>query len=484
MGCAKNLVDAEIMLGKVREAGMEITPDAQCADVVIVNTCSFIDKAKEESVENILEANQIRDYSKKNQRQALVVAGCMAQRFAAELGQELPEVDAFMGLDQVEQVTEIIHQALEHRRDGGSRSNTGKVSSEKPQVSTSVAPLNFVSRKSVYIPDYDTPRFRLTPGHFAYVKIGEGCNHPCSFCVIPQMRGRHRSRTMESIVREAEGLVRDGVKEINLISQDTTYWGKDLRDEEKSHRLPDLLERLNAIEGDFWIRILYTHPYHWSDELISAIARLPKVARYIDMPLQHIDDGMLEPMRRETSSRYIRDLVTRIRKGVPGITLRTTFIVGFPGETDSHFQSLLDFIKETRFERLGIFTYSQEENSRAGRMVAQVPDRIKKARYRKAMKLQRQIAASLGQEQIGKILRVLVEKDGIARGQADAPDIDGRVLIPSGSAKPGTFTDVRIIGAMDYDLIAEPLGGSNTFKTVKQRISRRTAANKAGGRKK
>ncbi|MDZ4743306.1 MAG: 30S ribosomal protein S12 methylthiotransferase RimO [Verrucomicrobiota bacterium] len=461
LGCAKNLVDAEIMLGKIRDAGMEITPDPDTADVIIVNTCSFIDKAKEESIDNIFEMNQKRGGSKKHKNQTLIMSGCMAQRFAGELQKEIPEVDAFMGIDQVEQVAEIINQARARRghvveADRVQASKVGKSGTAAPAQVPPQDPLNFVTRKPVYIPDYSTPRVRLTPDHFAYVKIGEGCNHPCSFCIIPQMRGKHRSRTLDSIVQEARQLVESGVKELDLISQDTTFWGKDLKGE-GTYRLPDLLEALNDIPGDFWIRTLYTHPYHWSDELITAMARLPKVAKYIDMPLQHIDDGMLLPMRRETSSQYIRDLIKKIRAGIPGIAIRTTFIVGFPGETDEYFQTLLDFMEETRFERLGVFTYSQEDGTRAGKMEAQIDDRTKKSRYKKAMKLQRRIAAEISQSQIGREILALIDKDGVARGQWDAPDIDGRILIPEGSAKVGEFRRIKIIGALDYDLMGQPV---------------------------
>ncbi|MDX2227006.1 MAG: 30S ribosomal protein S12 methylthiotransferase RimO [Verrucomicrobiae bacterium] len=469
LGCAKNLVDSEIMLGRILQEGMQVTNNPEEADCLIVNTCSFIDSAKEEAVENILQANRQRGLSRRKEGQALVVAGCMAQRFAGELQREMPEVDAFMGIDQVEKTPEIIRAALT-RRDAvlnGVASALPAHFAEKSDKAEEhvhdhshepVAddPLNFVTRKPTYIPDYQTPRFRLTPDHFAYLKIGEGCNHPCSFCIIPQMRGKHRSRSMDSVVQEARGLVESGVREINLISQDTTFWGKDLRGE-KTERLQDLLTQLNAIEGDFWVRLLYTHPYHWSQELIDTIARLPKVARYIDMPLQHIHDGMLLQMRRETSSAHIRDLISRIRAGIPGIAIRTTFIVGFPGETEEHFEALLDFIGETKFDRLGIFTYSQEDGTRAAKMEGQLGDAVKKSRYKKAMKLQRRIAAEVSRAQIGKTLRVLVERDGVARSQADAPDIDGRVLLPEGSAPVGAFCEVKIIGALDYDLIGEPV---------------------------
>ncbi|HWB58174.1 MAG TPA: 30S ribosomal protein S12 methylthiotransferase RimO [Chthoniobacteraceae bacterium] len=450
LGCAKNLVDAEIMLGGVLKQGMQITADADEADVLIVNTCAFIDSAKEESIEAILEAHQQRGLRKKP-GQKLIVSGCMAQRFSKELVNEMPEVDAFIGLDQIADAGEIIG---------------GVVSAPRNLADDKWEPLNLVTRKSVYIPDYDTPRFRLTPPHSAYLKIAEGCNHPCSFCVIPQMRGRHRSRSIESVVAEARGLVAEGVKEINLISQDTTYFGMDLW-EQRAHptqpvdssrgpTLTKLLRELQKIEGDFWIRLLYTHPAHWSDELIETIAACGKVARYVDMPLQHIHDGMLGPMRRETSGAHIENLIARIRAGIPGIALRTTFIVGFPGETDEHFEALLDFIERTRFERLGIFTYSQEEGSRAAKMEGQVPQKVKQARYRRAMALQQRIAREIAEAQAGKRLRVLIEKPLVARAEADAPDVDTQVLL-SKPAPVGEFAEVKITGAHVYDLLADPL---------------------------
>ena len=347
LGCAKNLVDSEIMVGHLHQAGMQVVPDAGQADVVIVNTCSFIDSSKEESIQHILEAHRHRGLHRQCRGQKLIVAGCMSQRFARELPGTLPEVDAFIGLDQITRVAPIIEEI--YAKEGG-RSGT---------------PASFVTPRSTFIPDYDTPRFRLTPRHFAYVKIAEGCNHPCTFCIIPQIRGRHRSRTVASVVAEARRLVAEGVRELNLISQDTTFFGMDTWEERPgprspvdSHRgdaLTTLLRELNGLEGDFWIRLLYTHPAHWSDELIRVIAECPKVARYVDMPLQHISDRMLDVMQRETSGAYIRDLVGRIRAGLPGIALRTTFIVGFPGETEADVEELCDFIRKTRFERLGAF---------------------------------------------------------------------------------------------------------------------------------
>jgi ribosomal protein S12 methylthiotransferase len=444
LGCAKNLVDAEIMLGDIVAHGMEVTANAEEADVVIVNTCAFIDSAKEESIEAILDAHQARGLQKR-QGQKLIVSGCMSQRFSAELANEIPEVDAFMGLDQISQAGEIVRRVV--GRQG-----------------TATAPLNLVTPKSRYIPDYTTPRFRLTPRHFAYLKIAEGCNHPCSFCVIPQMRGRHRSRSIESVESEIRHLVEEGVKEINLISQDTTYYGMDLWDQKAGPRQPvdsargptltRLLERIEGIPGDFWVRLLYTHPAHWSVELMEAIAASSKVVKYVDMPLQHIDEEMLKLMRRETSRQHIEDLIQALRATIPGIFLRTTFIVGFPGETEEGFESLLEFIERTRFERLGIFTYSQEEGSRAAKMEGQLPAATKNARYRRAMRLQQKIAAQLANARIGTEIKALVEEPLVARSAGDAPEVDTRVLLTS-SGPVGEFVKVRITGTQMYDLRGE-----------------------------
>ena len=462
LGCAKNLVDAEIMLGSVLKEGMEITSNADEADVLIVNTCAFIDSAKEESIEAILESHEQRGM-KKRAGQRLIVTGCMSQRFSKDLAGELSEVDAFLGLDQVADTGKLVRQVLARPLSPGLGADP-----KAAAVLTDEAwePLNLVTRKPVYIPDWDTPRVRLTPNHTAYTKIAEGCNHPCSFCVIPQMRGRHRSRTIASVVAEVRQLVADGVKEINLISQDTTYYGMDLWEEKAGPRQPVdsargttltlLLKELNAIEGDFWIRLLYTHPAHWSDELIAAIASCEKVCRYIDMPLQHIHPRMLKIMQRETSSEHIEDLIVRIRAGIPGIAIRTTFIVGFPGETEEEFEYLLDFIKRTRFERLGVFTYSQEEGSRAAKMEGHLPAKTKQARYRKAMKLQQRIAGEISKQQVGRVVRAVVDQPTVARAQADAPDIDGRIHLTK-PAVVGEFIEVKITGTQVYDLVGEPV---------------------------
>jgi ribosomal protein S12 methylthiotransferase len=514
LGCAKNLVDGEIMLGTLLKGGVEVTNDAATADVMIVNSCSFIDSAQEESVDTILEAAQVREA--RNRGQAIIVAGCLPQRFREELPKLLPEVDAFVGIDQVAHITELVREAAA-RRAQRVHSPKSTVQSRVPpsthpasriphHTSHSTPPLVEVNPRPKYIPDYATPRFRLTPRHFAYLKIAEGCNHPCSFCIIPRMRGSHRSRRQDDIVAEARALLADGVRELNLISQDSTYYGLDLRPDQsraiaapqrftaavqalptKATTICSLLRELNSLPGEFWIRLLYTHPAHWTDELIHTIAGCPKVARYVDIPLQHIHQNMLERMRRETSRQYIVDLLRRIRAGIPGIALRTTFIVGFPGETEEYFESLLEFIRAARFERLGVFTYSQEEGTRAGNMAGQIPHKIKRRRRERAMVLQRAVATSVSGSFVGRTLRVLVEKEAsagelkqarinswehgllrgqdrhlaglngkylVARGQADAPDIDGRIYV-RGQLPVGEFADVRVVSHTDYDLIAE-----------------------------
>ncbi|MGH8022770.1 MAG: 30S ribosomal protein S12 methylthiotransferase RimO [Limisphaerales bacterium] len=523
LGCAKNLVDAEIMLGSLLKEGVEITNDAAQADALIVNTCSFIDSAQEESVDAILESAQVREA--RNRGQSLIVAGCLPQRFREELPKLLPEVDAFMGIDQVAGVSDIVKRAIQKRAERLGNTPENKEKASKPGIiarfaeleknrksktdasSSREGPLLEVSGRPTFIPDFSTPRFRLTPRHFAYVKIAEGCNHPCSFCIIPRMRGSHRSRAQRDIVAEVKSLIDAGVKEINLISQDSTYYGLDLRpNPSRAISSPErfsaaarslsaeattictLLREINSLEGHFWVRLLYTHPAHWTDELIRAIAECPKVARYVDIPLQHIHENMLERMRRETSRQYICDLIRRIRAGAPGIALRTTFIVGFPGETEACFETLLEFIREARFERLGVFAYSRQEGTRAGAMAGQVPDRVKRRRRNLAMAEQRKIAGEISQAFVGREIEVLVEgranvkqlqsanvmswehgllrgekssslpPDGryfVARGQADAPDIDGRVFI-RGRACPGSFARVKIVGHTDYDLIAQP----------------------------
>ena len=521
LGCAKNLVDAEVMMGSLLKQGFQITNENAEADALIVNTCSFIDAAQEESVDTILESTEFREQAKADQ--AVIVSGCLSQRYRKELPKLMPEVDAFMGIDQVEQVGDIVRQAVDNRSsrlDEAAEQIETNNDETKQAVAELVAgedeerqptpgePLVDIHSRPDYIPKFETPRFRLTPNHFAYVKIAEGCNHPCSFCIIPRMRGSHRSRTQSDIVQEARQLVADGVKELNLISQDSTYYGLDLREDHRPNiasperftaaanelpadasKLASLLRELNAIEGEFWIRILYTHPAHWTEEIITAIAECDKVVKYVDMPLQHIHDAMLERMRRETSGQYIRDLIGSIREGIPGIAIRTTFIVGFPGETEEYFESLLGFMRDVRFERLGVFTYSKEDGTKAGVMESQLTDEQKEGRRERAMAVQLEISREIAAEQVGKTIRVLVEKQAeeeelkqantsswehglirsedseeelglgpclIARGEVDAPDIDGRILI-KGELPLGQFANVKITGHTDYDLIAEPV---------------------------
>ena len=471
LGCVKNLVDAEIMLGSVLQRGIEITSRAEDADVVVVNTCAFIDSAKEESIEAILEAHQQRGLNKRA-NQKLIVSGCMSQRFAKELHNGMPEVDAFIGLDQIGKLGEIVEQVLGKRPTLNAQRSMFNADTSTMGVRRSMlgvgcdsdgSDLAFANTRPTYIPDYDTPRFRLTPAHFAYVKIAEGCNHPCSFCVIPQMRGKHRSRKPESVLAEIRALVSEGVREINLISQDTTYYGMDLWEAKAGPRQPvdstrgptlaALLREIQKIEGEFWVRLLYTHPAHWSDELIETIAECDKVARYIDIPLQHIDESMLSRMRRETSRAHIEDLIHKLRAGIPGVMLRTTFIVGFPGETDAEFERLLDFIRSTRFERLGIFKYSQEQGSRAAKMAGQIPAKIKNTRYRQAMSMQQEIAQDVAREKIGSELKLLVDQPHIARTEGDAPDVDARVVL-SEAAPVGQFIWRTIARSRGYDLLA------------------------------
>jgi len=444
LGCAKNLVDSEVMLGALAKEGMELTTDAQTADVVIVNTCGFIEASKQESINAILKANELRTTGK---CKALIMAGCLTQRYPKELRAELPEVDAIVGLNEVPRMAVIVREILGRRGIPAPTESRQECRSYKEEGL-------YWSGPAKYVPDFAAPRVRLTPKHTAYVKIAEGCNHPCTFCSIPRIRGLHRSRSVDDVLAEMRQLVAAGCRELNLISQDTTFYGKDLNGGQE--QLCELLRCAQQIEGDFWIRLLYTHPAHWSDELITTIAANDKVCRYVDMPLQHINDAMLKRMKRETSGQYIRDLIARIRRGVPGIALRTTFIVGFPGETDEQFDELLEFIETTEFERLGIFTYSQEDHTPAGNMTEQLPDKVKKARYKRAMVAQQKVSRAVQQRYVGQTLRVLVEKTGVARSHADAPEIDGTVKV-TGTAPVGEFATVKVTGASEYDLEATVL---------------------------
>jgi ribosomal protein S12 methylthiotransferase len=453
LGCAKNLIDSEVMMGHLAEAGMALTPDAELADVLIVNTCSFIDMAKTESIEAVFGAVNARGGDAGRKDQKIIVAGCLSQRFAKELPGLMPEVDAFIGLDQITKVAPII-EGLVGKKPAPAKDAGVATDDER----------DYVTLKPKYVPDYNTPRWRLTPDHSAYVKIAEGCNHTCTFCIIPKIRGVHRSRTQESVVREVRDLVAAGVREINLISQDTTYFGMDKWegrrpnpnspvDSTRGESLASLLRELNAIDGDFWIRLLYTHPAHWSDELIATIAACDKVAKYVDIPLQHISDRMLAVMKRKTDGDFIRNLLRRMRAGIPGLGIRTTFIVGFPGETEEDFEELLEFIREFRFERAGVFQYSKEEGTPAYKMTGQIHHMTRKSRWSRAMAELQRIAAELNQEQVGKTVRVLVEEPGVGRTQWDAPEIDGSVHVDE-SLPVGEFAEVTIGDWRGYDLVA------------------------------
>jgi ribosomal protein S12 methylthiotransferase len=456
LGCAKNLIDSEVMLGHLAQAGMVLTPDPELADVLIVNTCSFIDIAKQESIDAVFGAVKSRTADPDRARQKIIVAGCLSQRFAQDLPSLMPEVDAFIGLDQVTKVAPIIQNLLGLKHAPVLTKDEGPAATEDPR--------DFVTLKPQFVPDYTTPRFRLTPDHFAYVKIAEGCNHTCSFCIIPQIRGRHRSRTQDSVVREVADLVNSGVREINLISQDTTYFGMDQWsgerpkpsspvDSSKGESLATLLRALNDLDGDFWIRLLYTHPAHWSDELIQTIAACDKVAKYVDIPLQHISDRMLTAMQRVTSGDYIRDLLRRMRAGIPGLGIRTTFIVGFPGETNEDFEELMAFIEEFRFERAGVFQYSKEEGTRAFKLPGHLHHMTRRSRWSRAMAALQRIASETNQAQVGKSVRVLVESPGVARTQWDAPEIDGSVHVPE-TLPVGEFATLTIGDWRGYDLVA------------------------------
>jgi ribosomal protein S12 methylthiotransferase len=447
LGCAKNLVDAEIMLGSVLQSGMQVTADAGEADVLVVNTCAFIDSAKEESIEAILEAHQQRGLGKKP-GQKLIVSGCMSQRFSRELRESMPEVDAFVGLDQVREMGAIVAQVLNTKSDRGH---------------------SFVTERPTYIPNYDTPRFRLTPSHSAYLKIAEGCNHPCSFCVIPQMRGRHRSRTPASVLSEIRALVAEGVKEINLISQDTTYYGMDLWAEKAGPRQPvdssrgptlsALLCEIEKIEGDFWVRLLYTHPAHWSDELIETIAECRKVARYIDMPLQHIEEGMLGRMRRETSRAHIENLIGRLRAGIPGVALRTTFIVGFPGEDEEDYAQTRDLVEEIQFDNAFIFRYSTRRDTPAATMAGQIDEEVKAHRNQDLLRVVDASAHRANERLLGRDVEILCE--GLSR--TNTARLMGRtrtnkiVVFEGKPEHVGEIFEVKVEQANGFSLYGTPV---------------------------
>lgn len=430
LGCPKNQVDAEVMLGRLVAEGYEVTFDPAEADVLLVNTCSFIQAAKEESIETILEMARCKA---ERDGKRLVVTGCLAERYGTELQQEMPEVDAFVGTGDFLRLPEVL-------RDLG-----------KPGRS---APLAYVGARHV-LPGAAEPRILTEQSFSAYLKISEGCNHRCAFCIIPKIRGRHESRPLDDLVAEARRLADQGVREINLIAQDLTAYGRDLVERSS---LADLLRRLGRIEAIDWIRLLYCYPNYVSAELLDTIAEEPSVCRYIDMPLQHGSDRVLRAMRRERSADSLRRLVGRIRARIPDVTLRSSFVVGFPGETEEDFSDLCRFVEDIELDRVGVFRYSQEENTEAGAMPDQVPEHVKEERWNRLMELQRSIARRKNAAWVGRVVPVLgcgQDEEGRAYGRTagQAPDIDGIVLI--GPLEAGELVSARIIDSTDYDLIGE-----------------------------
>ena len=430
LGCAKNQVDSELMLGKLNERGFETVADAAEADVIIVNTCAFIESAREEAIDTILEMAEL----KKERCKVLVVAGCLAQRYAKEIEAELPEVDAVVGINSVAEIADVIDRALT-RQNGGT-----------------VAELS-----GTYSADYmNGPRVLSTPEGSAYLKIAEGCDNRCSFCAIPLIRGRMRSRRIEDIVAEAGRLAAEGVRELNVIAQDTTKYGRDIYGKPM---LKELLEALDGIDGIGLIRLLYMYPDEISDELISTMARLKKVAHYIDLPLQHISDRLLKKMNRRGSSAEIRAVIAKLKAAMPDAILRSSFIVGFPGETETDFEELTAFVEEFAFDRVGVFQYSPEEGTRAAAMPEQVPDEIKQERYDRLYTLAQRISLERGRSRIGSVVRVLTEdvsEDGIfyvGRSYGEAPDSDGKIYFTSEEPlAQGDVADVEILIAEEYDL--------------------------------
>ena len=456
LGCPKNLVDGEVMLGLAQQAGHEITHDADGAEVLVVNTCAFIDSAKQESIDTILEMAQ---HKKDGACRKLIVTGCMAERYRDELQKEIPEIDAVLGTGEVPEIVNAI---------GGGDARL------KPRA-PSVSPLTFHRpileptrpARPTYIYDADTPRLLATPKHYAYVKIAEGCDYKCAFCIIPTLRGAYRSRPAESIVREAEALAARGVRELLLISQDTTFYGVDRHER---GALARLLRQLNAIDGLQWVRLLYLYPTTIDEETLAAMAECEKVCKYIDLPLQHASNPVLKRMKRPGTRQGYDALLNRIRARVPDVALRTTFIVGFPGETNADVDELCRFVSDHGFDHVGVFTYSHEEGTSAFGLADDVPARTKAARRSRVMRLQKTLVSERQQSRIGQRTRIVV--DGAAGDPGDAvpvlkgrlmtqaPDIDAAVYLtecdPSGF-RPGDFVDVEIVDARDYDLIARPM---------------------------
>jgi ribosomal protein S12 methylthiotransferase len=432
LGCPKNLVDAEVMLGYLSRERYEVTTDEREADIIIVNTCSFIKEAKQESIDTILD---LADRKHDARCRLLVVTGCLPQRYQEELSSELPEVDIFIGTGDYPRIAEII---AEKRGTSGQLRYTGDPN---------------------FLYDDELPRLKSSPYYTAYLKIAEGCSNCCTYCVIPSLRGSFRSRPHEKLLEEARGLVAGGVKELNIIAQDITAYGRDLPNDVS---LESLVTELAKIEGLQWIRLLYAYPDGIRESLITLIRDEVKVCKYLDIPLQHISDPILARMNRRSTEEEIRTLITRLRTEIPGIALRTSMIVGFPGETEEDFRKLLHFVEETRFDRLGVFCYSREEGTPAAEMPDQVSERVKRDRYRRLMRAQARTSFKQNRSMIDTVEQVIIEgfseeTDLLLKGRSSrqAPDIDGQVYITAGNAKVGDIVSMRITDSSDYDLIGE-----------------------------
>jgi ribosomal protein S12 methylthiotransferase len=436
LGCARNLVDSEVMAGVLHQNDYELVGEPQAADIVLINTCGFIAAAKEESIDAILDVARLKEEGKVKK---LIVAGCLSQRYPDDLAKELPEVDFFIGTGEVPRIAEILkaHEAQARRQ--------------------------YVGLPS-YLYDHRTPRIRSTPSYTAFVKVSEGCDHKCAFCIIPQMRGPHRSRSIESIFNEACTLTENGVKEINLIAQDLTAYGRDRKD---GTSLEALLRELANVPKLHWLRLLYAYPNFLDDTLLEVIRDSEKICKYIDIPFQHISRSILQRMRRGKSGSSVREATQKLRKFIPGLTLRTSLIVGFPGETETDFRDLLDFVAEAEFERLGVFKYSPEEGTAAARIGEQVSEQVKEHRWQEVMDLQSLISRKKNQALIGTIQRVMIDDVALnservtGRTQGHAPEVDGVVFVESDRkrvpVRPGDMIDVTITGALDYDLISETI---------------------------
>lgn len=438
LGCPKNLVDSETMLGLIHEENFEITNDPAGAEIIIVNTCGFIESAKEESINTIL---QMAEYKKSGVCRKIIVTGCLGQRYAQELFDELPEVDAIAGVEVYDEIGSIIKRVMNGER-------FIMLERSKPYI--------IYTSKDTFL-----PRILTTPPYTAYLKIAEGCDNCCSYCAIPKIRGPYRSKPMEQVLKEAQALAAGGVKELIVVAQDTTRYGEDLPGGRLL--LADLLKELNKIESLKWIRVMYCYPNNFTDELIDTFASLDKVCKYVDLPLQHASNRLLASMNRYDTKEEVSALLKKLRERIPGIVIRTTFIVGFPGETDDDFEELKEFVEKQRFENAGVFAYSQEEGTVAGSMPNQIPDDVKQERYHELMALQAQISEELHKDTEGMTLEVLVEgieEDGsglyYGRSYREAPDIDGLVFIENpGEIKPGDFIEVNILQGFTYESVGE-----------------------------